>query len=240
MYATPEATARYAARRPEYQAAGFYRTVFGLSVSSLGIGTYLGAATDSADRAYTEALIAAALAHLQREETVVCTKAGFLTPGAVGNMHSLAPRFRTRCEFEGRIRRAFAQMERLVDHQKIRWHVAATWDRFRKKDARGRRRAPLPHHPTPVQSVEEGSRRWPTRERSSAAERLGITAGANAARAILPGLATDAQRAIPFPRATPGMAVALVGMGRRAQVLDNLGVARVRPATREEYPRLYR
>jgi len=33
--------------------------------------------------------------------------------------------------------------------------------------------------------------------------------------------------------------VALVGMGRREHVEENLGVARVAPATRDQYLRLY-
>jgi aryl-alcohol dehydrogenase-like predicted oxidoreductase len=128
MFATIEATTRYAARFPEFLGAQFYRNAFGLQVSSLGIGTYLGGDDDRSDRAYTDALIAAgegginffdaainyrnqrsercvgrALKHLQRDEIVVCTKAGFLTPGAipaslrpedvVGRMHSMAPDF---------------------------------------------------------------------------------------------------------------------------------------------------
>jgi aryl-alcohol dehydrogenase-like predicted oxidoreductase len=56
---------------------------------------------------------------------------------------------------------------------------------------------------------------------------------------LLPGLASDAQRAIQFTRSTPGIAVALVGMGRREHVLDNLGVGRVPPAARSDYDRFY-
>src|ERR1035437_2859362 len=128
MYATTEGTTRYIDRFPKYRDAAFYRTILGLEVSSLGIGTYLGADDDAADQAYTEALIAAgegginlfdcainyrkqrsercvgaALRQLQRDEIVVCIKAGFLTPGAVpsflkpehvvGKMHSLDPDF---------------------------------------------------------------------------------------------------------------------------------------------------
>ncbi len=128
MFATVEGTSRYVERFPEFRDAAFFRSVAGLQVSSLGIGTYLGDATDAADRAYTDALvtagqnginffdsainyrgqrsercIGAALGHLQRDEIVVCTKAGFLTPGAVpdslkpedvvGRMHSMAPEF---------------------------------------------------------------------------------------------------------------------------------------------------
>jgi aryl-alcohol dehydrogenase-like predicted oxidoreductase len=128
MYATIDGTTRYTDRFPEYRDAAFYRTVGGLNVSSLGIGTYLGPADDPTDQSYTEALvtagagginlfdtainyrnqrseraIGAALRQLQRDEIVVCTKAGFLTPGAVpaflkpehviGKMHSMDPDF---------------------------------------------------------------------------------------------------------------------------------------------------
>src|SRR3954469_8942852 len=201
MYATIDGTTRYIERFSKYRDAAFYRTVCGLQVSSLGIGTYLGAADDATDQSYINALIAAgagginffdtainyrnqrseraigaALRQLQRDEIVVCTKAGFLTPGAVpgflkpehvvGKMHSMDPDFladqidrsranlgvdtidifylhnpetqlgfRTREEFDARIRRAFAQLERLVERGKIRWYGAATWEGFRRKDA---------------------------------------------------------------------------------------------------------
>jgi aryl-alcohol dehydrogenase-like predicted oxidoreductase len=130
--ATPEGAARYTSR---FSANGFYRTASALSVSNLGLGTYLGGLDESCDSAYTSAVaaavcgginfldsainyrhqrsersIAAALSRLfasgefQRDEIVVCTKAGFLTPGAVnpatlrdgdviGGMHSMAPDF---------------------------------------------------------------------------------------------------------------------------------------------------
>ena len=64
-------------------------------------------------------------------------------------------------------------------------------------------------------------------------------AGLGAFLALLPGLETDAQRAIQFTRSTPGIAVALVGMGQAKHVEENLGVARARPATLAEYQRLY-
>src|SRR5580692_5459532 len=201
MQASAEGSERYIKRYAAFRNAGFYRTVFDLQVSSLGIGTYLGADDDNADRAYTDALIAAgaggvnffdtainyrnqrsercigaALKQMQRDEVVVCTKAGFLTPGAVpeslrredvvGGMHCMTPDFladqidRSRAnlgvdtidvfylhnpetqlgfvdrpEFDARIRRAFAQLERLVDEGKIRWYGAATWEGFRKRGA---------------------------------------------------------------------------------------------------------
>ena len=299
-------------------------------MSSLGIGTYLGAADDATDQAYTDALIAAgegginlfdsainyrgqrseraigaALQQLQRDEIVVCTKAGFLTPGAVpaflkpehvvGGMHSMDPDFLadqidrsranlgvdtidvfylhnpetqlgflTRDEFDARIRRAFARLEQLVAEQKIRWYGAATWDGFRKRRAQpaadgGTRRrsrrsgASLPLHPASVQSGDGGgvrrtSRRACWRRRRAWASRWSPAPRSPRARcsntcrsagaACSPAM-TNAQRAIQFTRSTPGIAAALVGMSRREHVLENLGVARVVPITREQYLRLY-
>jgi aryl-alcohol dehydrogenase-like predicted oxidoreductase len=106
----------------------FYRHAQGLRLSTLGLGTYLGAADDATDRGYEAALraaieagitvidtainyrhqrseraIGAVLRSSGRDGLVVCTKAGFLTPGAsppwlrdehtVGGMHSMHPDF---------------------------------------------------------------------------------------------------------------------------------------------------
>jgi len=324
MFATAEGTARYAARHPEFRDAGFYRTVLDLEVSSLGIGTYLNSSVESVlnsvenginfiDSAInyrhqqSEKDIGEALKQLQRDEVVICTKAGFLTPGAVpdflepgdvaGGMHSMEPRFladqidrsranlgvdtidvfylhnpetqlgfRTRDEFDARIRRAFSEFERQVDRGRIRWYGAATWDGLRKSGALSLPRlAEIAteeggpgHHfrfvqlPFNLAMVEA----YIDRPESvlQAAARLGIAVVASATlaqtrvlanmpetvRDLLPGLATDAQRAIQFTRSTPGIAVALVGMGSPAHVAENLGVARVRPVTGADYQRFYR
>jgi aryl-alcohol dehydrogenase-like predicted oxidoreductase len=58
-------------------------------------------------------------------------------------------------------------------------------------------------------------------------------------REPLGALATDAQTAIQFVRSTPGIATALVGMSRRAHVEENLQLARVSPASPEDYQRLF-
>src|SRR5512142_3097378 len=115
-FATLEGTARYAQRFPQARDAGHFRKpdwlddVGELTLSSIGIGTYLGEPDDSSDRAYTAAIseallsgvnvvdtainyrhqrsernIGAALAdligagRLQRDEVLVCSKAGFLS-----------------------------------------------------------------------------------------------------------------------------------------------------------------
>ena len=77
-----------------------------------------------------------------------------------------------------------------------------------------------------------------------AARRLGVAAVASAAilqgqlsrrlpQAVaeaLPGLPTPAARALQFVRSTPGVTAALVGMGGREHVEENLAVARAEPS----------
>ena len=55
--ATPSGTAHYQSRFP----ADFYRTAVGLTVSTLGLGTYLGAPDEQTDEAYTSAVETAVL-----------------------------------------------------------------------------------------------------------------------------------------------------------------------------------
>jgi len=102
-FATPEGTAAYA--RSVSQAPGFFRDAQGLTLSCVGLGTYLGDPTAEADRAYAAAIrralelgvnvldtainyrlqrsersIAAAIGDGNREQLFISTKAGFLTP----------------------------------------------------------------------------------------------------------------------------------------------------------------
>lgn len=109
-FATPDGTRKYAARFATRAAAGHFREQQGLWLSSIGIGTYLGDPDARTDQAYTDAIIAAvesganvidsainyrfqrsersvraALEELARrgftrEELLICTKGGFLTP----------------------------------------------------------------------------------------------------------------------------------------------------------------
>ena len=86
-----------------------------------------------------------------------------------------------------------------------------------------------------------------------AAKALGVTVVASASilqgkvardlpehiREPLGSLATDAQTAIQFTRSTPGVTTALVGMSRVGHVEENLRLARVAPATADEYSRLF-
>jgi aryl-alcohol dehydrogenase-like predicted oxidoreductase len=55
----------------------------------------------------------------------------------------------------------------------------------------------------------------------------------------LPGLSTDAQRALQFVRSTPGTGSALVGMKQVSHVEENLGVAALPPVPWSEFQRLF-
>jgi len=171
--------------------------------------------------------------------------------------------FLSREAFDARLRRAFGRLEQLVATHQIRWYGAATWDGFRKGALSLPRMVEIAleecgpeHHfrfiqlPFNLGMVEA----FVARPESvlQAARRLGVAVIASATLsqtqalehmpqslvALLPAL-TNAQRAIQFTRCTPGIAAALVGMGRRQHVLENLGVAPVAPATPEQYLRLY-
>ncbi len=54
-----------------------------------------------------------------------------------------------------------------------------------------------------------------------------------------PGLETDAQRALQFVRSTPGVITALVGMKQIAHVEEDLDVARIAPASWEQYSKMF-
>jgi aryl-alcohol dehydrogenase-like predicted oxidoreductase len=328
-FATPEGTARFADRFPAFQ--DFFRGAQGLTVSSLGLGTYLGNPDEATDRAYTDAARAAfasginffdtainyrnqrseralggALQDAPRDEFVICTKAGFLTPDAVpdfltaadvaGGMHSMAPRFladqidrsranlgldtldvfylhnpetqlnyASRGEFDKRLLAAFTRLEQLVSEGRIRYYGTATWDGYRKPGqlnlaaiaALARDVGGADHHFRFVQlpfnlAMVEAYGKSPNSV-LQVAGREGITMVASATLwqgrvlgqmpdavpELLPGLSSDAQRAIQFTRSTPGITVALAGMSNREHVRDNLGVAAVPPATREQYLRFY-
>jgi aryl-alcohol dehydrogenase-like predicted oxidoreductase len=56
----------------------------------------------------------------------------------------------------------------------------------------------------------------------------------------LPGLRTDAQRAIQFTRSTPGVTTALVGMSRVPHVEENLALAKFPPTPPDEFMKLFK
>jgi len=63
--------------------------------------------------------------------------------------------------------------------------------------------------------------------------------GLSQALAQLFGLHTDAQRAIQFVRSSPGVGSALIGMKQVSHVEENLAVANVPPASREQFMQLF-
>ena len=56
---------------------------------------------------------------------------------------------------------------------------------------------------------------------------------------FLPGLETDAQRALQFVRSTPGVGTALVGMKQPAHVEENARVTAVPPLGWEQFKKLF-
>lgn len=160
---------------------GFYRLAQGMRLSSLGIGTYLGELNDATDANYEAAIRAAiaggvnvidtsrnyrnerseraigrAIAGANRDEFVLCTKAGYMLDR---RGHSLAPAFleenlraslvnlgvakvdifylhnpETQTEdFYGQIRSAFEHCETMVAAGLTRFYGVATWDAFRRE-----------------------------------------------------------------------------------------------------------
>lgn len=109
-HATAEGTTRYAKRFAGRAANSHFRDAQGLTLSSLGIGTYLGQPDDKTDASYTSSAAAAAAnginvidaainyrfqrsersigaaiqqlseKSIARDELVICTKGGYLTP----------------------------------------------------------------------------------------------------------------------------------------------------------------
>lgn len=174
--------------------------------------------------------------------------------------------FLSRSEFEERLARAFERLEELAGQGKIRVYGTATWGGYRQrrgaKDglelarvvALARQAGGEGHRfrfiqlPFNLAMPEAGGN-----DVLKEAARLGIQVVASATllqsrlihampeelAARLPGLRTNAQRAIQFTRSTPGITVALVGMSSAAHVAENLGVAGTQPLTREEYLALY-
>ncbi|MEP6534581.1 MAG: aldo/keto reductase [Bryobacteraceae bacterium] len=334
-YAEPLATHEFTSRFAALRDAGFYRDTQGLAVSSIGIGSYLGALDEKTDRGYSEAVaaavrgginfidtslnyrnqrselsIATAIAELvaagdvRRSEFHVCTKAGYLVPNAtpsldpadvVGRTHCLAPDFLAdqlersrsnlcletidvfylhnpetqlktvpRGDFDARIQAAFEMLEQKADEAKIRFYGAATWAGFRKPAGHPeglslRRMEEIaravggPGHRfrfiqlplnLAMREAVDGSR--PTILETAGELGISVVASASLLQARLaqnlpdevaqsfPGLATDAQRALQFTRSAPGVSVALVGMSSAAHVKENLAVASVSPAGRQE------
>jgi aryl-alcohol dehydrogenase-like predicted oxidoreductase len=172
--------------------------------------------------------------------------------------------FVARAQFEERIRAAFARLEKLAAEGKIRYYGTATWNGYREAGKLDLARlleiaaaeGGAQHHfrfvqlPFNLGMVEAMNQKPESVLRI--AQRSGITVVASASLLqarltrdlpeaigeLIPGLATDAQRAIQFTRSTPGITVALVGMSKAGHVAENMGVATVPPLTADEYGKL--
>ena len=172
--------------------------------------------------------------------------------------------------FYGRLEAAFATLEEAVSDGKIRCYGAATWNGFRQTDGAlslermekiARSIAGDFHKFRFIQlpfnlAMPEALQLRDADNRSVLDRALALDISVIASASILQsrlaqdlppvlqqrlaGLDTDAQRAIQFTRSTPGIDVALVGMGKAAHVLENLGIASVPPVRLAEYLQLFR
>ena len=70
-HAIAEETKKYAGKFPDFQKTGHYRDFMGLTVSSLGLGTYLGNPNEVDDRLYIEAIKAALLSGINLLDSAV-------------------------------------------------------------------------------------------------------------------------------------------------------------------------
>jgi len=168
--------------------------------------------------------------------------------------------------FMDRIRAAFDRLERAVSDGVIRYYGTATWSGYRDGSlslpelaAAARQIAGDDHHFRFVQlpcnlGMQEAltPRVAGGRTVLDLARELGITVIASASLLqgrlahglpgdlvpMLPGMTTDAQRALQFTRSTPGIAAALVGMTSTAHLAENLVVSRAPPLMPAEHRRL--
>lgn len=272
---------------------GFYRMAQGLTMSSLGIGTSLGAAHDETGRSETA-------------RTSPSPPAGMLEPGdVVAQTHCLKPAFpknqRQRSlsnlrwrrvdifclrnpetqlqvpdepEVYRRIGEAFAGCEAMVAAGLISCYGMATWHGLRQlpgvppglemfrlaelaRQAGGERHGfrfvPLPCNlamPDAIAVRHQGAEPNSLVSVVEAAHALGISVIPSASllrgrlRRDLPGrflerfsdaLPTQAQRAIPFARSTPGITMALMGMNKAERVIETMAVAKGKPFSPAAY-----
>ncbi|HZF12768.1 MAG TPA: aldo/keto reductase [Thermoanaerobaculia bacterium] len=313
--ATPEGTDRFRRRFPDLDAAGHFRRVGGLWLSSIGLGTSQGALDAAADESYEAAIrlalergcnvfdtaisyreqrseralgraLAGAFAAgiAARDEVFVVTKGVSVAeqlPQSRANLgletvdlyflHNPESQLAeiARPEFAARLTAAFAELEAAAGRGEIGLYGVATWHGLR---------VPLhdPGHLSLARLVALAGPRFraielplnlampealvaPTQELGEASvpvlaaarkldlavltsgsiqKRLGYPVPAELGE-ILPGFASDVQRALQFTRSAPGVAVALVGMGRPEHVEENLAVAAAPLAGIETFQRLF-
>jgi aryl-alcohol dehydrogenase-like predicted oxidoreductase len=161
-------------------------------------------------------------------------------------------------EFTRRIHVAFDQLEQAVSDGFIRYYGTATWDGYfggglslRALAEAARRIAGDNHHfrfvqlPFNIGMREALIHAEGEMDILDMSAELGITVIASASllqgrlsrnlpgefARSMPGLSTDAQRAIQFTRSNPGITSALVGMQKVTHVMENLVVAGIPPMT---------
>jgi len=163
--------------------------------------------------------------------------------------HGVSP-----AEFYRRIETAFRTLEDEAAAGRICYYGTATWSGYRTPEDQGglsldrmleaAEHAAGPHHRFRFIQLPLNLAMLEGVDASRRAAQSGLTAIASASilqtrlasglpeqiQANLPGLTTDAQRAIQFARCAPGITAALVGMSNPAHVAENLQVGMVPPA----------
>jgi aryl-alcohol dehydrogenase-like predicted oxidoreductase len=174
--------------------------------------------------------------------------------------------FVSREEFDQRIRLAFLKLEQMVADGIIRYYGTATWEGYRKpagaRDALNLTRflelaaeagggahhfrfIQLPFNLAMPEAFSNGTLELAVKSCITVVASATLLQGRlsrdlpQALAEKLPGLTTDAQRAIQFTRSTPGITAALVGMSNAAHVAENLAAAGVPPLGTEAYHDLY-
>src|SRR5260370_373057 len=122
-HATAQSTKRYADRFRSLAAPGHFREPHGLTLSSLGIGTYLGQPDDKTDGTYAASVIAA----VENGLNVIDT--------AVNYRHNPETQLSevSRPDFLERVRDAFIYLESAAAAGKIQFYGMATWNGFRQE-----------------------------------------------------------------------------------------------------------
>ena len=166
-------------------------------------------------------------------------------------------------EFLRRMRRAFEFLETAVADGKIRYYGTATWRGYldgilslTELFDMARAIAGADHHFRFVQlpcnlgmqeAMARSSDRGPSVLELTSELGMSVVASASVLQArlardlpaqigaLMPGLQSDAQRAIQFARSTPGIACALVGSHDIDHVVSNLAVAAIPPLTVAEH-----
>lgn len=166
-------------------------------------------------------------------------------------------------EFMKRVYAAFDRLERAASDGLIRYYGTATWSGYRggglslralagvaqqiAGDAHHFRFVQLPFNLGMREALTDPAEDGRTVLDTAAELRITVVASASLLQGrlsrdlpdritkMLPGMSTDAQRAIQFSRSTPGIASALIGMTDKAHLLDNLAIAHVPALTSAEY-----